>query len=358
MRILLAAKHLHFPQGGGGLERNTHELCLRLLRHGVTPAVMADLRAEASPVALVNMVARKLNPRRRFPMDDRLGYRVYRGWASEDGAAEVMADFKPDIVIAQSAEPAPLLRSFDAWDIPRMAYFHEVLRIGDVATLKAMGAIGLLANSQFTARKMMANGSDDEPAIIRPLIDPSYYKTPTRPRSVLFVNTQVRKGLETGLALAAARPDIPFEFVLPWILKGQDKADLLERSKALRNLTLHPPTNNMRAHYANARLVLTPSQVEEAWGRVATEAQINGIPVLSSDRGGLPEAVGPGGVLVPHDAPIKTWADALSGVWDDPARYDRLSEAALRYSNRPEVQPDVIVQTFIKAVRSFMEARP
>lgn len=90
MRVLLAAKHLHFPQGGGGLERNTHELCLHLIRRGITPAVMCDLQPEASLLAYKNRLVRILRPRLRFPMDRGLGYPVFRGWNNEDGAREVI----------------------------------------------------------------------------------------------------------------------------------------------------------------------------------------------------------------------------------------------------------------------------
>jgi glycosyltransferase involved in cell wall biosynthesis len=84
------------------------------------------------------------------------------------------------------------------------------------------------------------------------------------------------------------------------------------RSELPANVTLHPPTRDMRPLYARARLLLAPSQWEEAWGRVATEAQVSGIPVLASNRGGLPEAVGNGGILLPADAPGNEWA---RGTW-------------------------------------------
>ena len=60
---------------------------------------------------------------------------------------------------------------------------------------------------------------------------------------------------------------------------------------------------DMRSVYARSRLVLVPSQCDEAWGRIVTEAQISGVPALASDAGGLPEAVGPGGILMPRNAP-------------------------------------------------------
>ncbi len=56
-------------------------------------------------------------------------------------------------------------------------------------------------------------------------------------------------------------------------------------------------TMDTRSVYAATRVLLVPSQWKaETWGRVASEAQFSGIPVLASDVGGSPEAVAPGGV--------------------------------------------------------------
>lgn len=353
MKVLLAAKHLHFPQGGGGLERNTHELCLRLVRQGVQPAVMCNLQPDGALLSWANRLSRKLRPSIRFPMDTGLGYPVFRGWAGDDGAREVASRFEPDVVVAQSAEPVPLLQSFEGMGIPRMAYFHEVERVEDAAILARMPGIGLLANSTFTARKMQAV-SGVAPAVVRPLIDPNFYVTSARGRNVLFVNTRPRKGLEVAFRLAELRHDVQFDFVRSWILTPTEIRQMEARAKAAGNITLHPPRNDMRTLYARARLLLAPSQWEEAWGRVATEAQINGIPVLASDRGGLPESVGPGGVLAPHDAPMAVWREAFSRIWDDEDRYRDYSAQALAYSKRAEIQPDVIVRTFVQSLENCL----
>ena len=63
----------------------------------------------------------------------------------------------------------------------------------------------------------------------------------------------------------------------------------------------------MAREYAQARILLVPSVWEEAWGRVVTEAQLSGIPVLASAIGGLPESVGPGGILVPPGSDVEVW---------------------------------------------------
>ncbi len=346
MRVLFATKHVHFPQGGGGLERNTHELCLRLKRRGITPAVMCSLLPNSSLMAYRNRLIRKLVPHHRFPSDKGLEYAVYRGWESEDGAREVAARFRPDVIVVQSGEAIPILRSFAKLGLPCLLYFHEPARIGDAREAAQMGGVGLLVNSVFMAKRVEEE-TGQRPAIVRPLVDPSFYAGPVDPKFVLFVNAVPRKGLEIAFRLAEARSDIPFAFVTSWILRPDERRRLEQRAQKAGNIALHPPTNDMRSHYRSARLILMPSQCEEAWGRVVTEAHINGIPVVASAQGGLLEAVGPGGILLAHDAPIADWIEALSKLWDDGPSHARYAEAARDYSRRAEIQPEAIIDAFV-----------
>ena len=84
-------------------------------------------------------------------------------------------------------------------------------------------------------------------------------------------------------------------------------------------------------------MLLVPSLWEETWGRVVSEAQFSGIPVLASDSGGLPESVGPGGVLLRRDDPAELWADHLRRIWGDTADYREMREATLIHAGRPEL---------------------
>lgn len=69
--------------------------------------------------------------------------------------------------------------------------------------------------------------------------------------------------------------------------------------------------------------------------------------MLASDRGGLPEAVGPGGVLLDPEKPER-WIDAVRRLWYDKSYYSKLSTAAAAYSTRPEIDPEVQVFSLLR----------
>jgi glycosyltransferase involved in cell wall biosynthesis len=95
----------------------------------------------------------------------------------------------------------------------------------------------------------------------------------------------------------------------------------------------------MKEIYAQAKVILMPSLWEEAWGRVASEAHYSGIPVVASNRGGLTESVGPGGVTLDPDEPINNWVDVIRRFWTDDAYYNEKSAAAIGYAKRPDIDP-------------------
>lgn len=82
--------------------------------------------------------------------------------------------------------------------------------------------------------------------------------------------------------------------------------------------------------YRAADLVVMPSH-SESFGLVAIEAQACGTPVVAAAVGGLPTAVGDGGVLVPTHDPAD-WADAIGGLLDHPLRRTVLSRKAVQHA--------------------------
>jgi glycosyltransferase involved in cell wall biosynthesis len=196
----------------------------------------------------------------------------------------------------------------------------------------------LVANSHFNAR-FQGEALGEAFAVLYPLVRRERYLVESRRTEVLQVGASQRKGAALTLAIARARPDIPFTLVRAWegLHKLPEDIAIEQEARALANVRLVAPDKDMRHFYRRAKILLVPSVWEETWGRVVTEAQFNGIPVVASDRGGLVESVGDGGIVLSHDGGIAPWVEAVGRLWDDPARYAEGVERARRRVERDDV---------------------
>lgn len=354
MRILFGSAHPYFPQITGGAQASTNEMAgeLRALGHEV--AVLAGLTGKG----WTGLRARALLKLGRggIVKDDGPGYPVYRGWFPERHAGEAAARFAPDVAVLQSGRPVPLARAFADCGVPVVFYFRNAEADdlgGDPASVPGAAAI---ANSRFTADHHKRRHGIDS-TVILPMITAERYRTRTTRETVTFVNPHPHKGLDTALALAEACRDIPFLFVEAWSLDPETRARLSRAVERLPNVTLRPPTADMRAIYARTAILLAPSRWQEAFGRVAAEAQFSGIPVLASNCGGLPEAVGSGGILIEPDAPIRQWVAALRQMWDDASVYEGLSFAAARRAKRPALDKAAQTRALVATLEAAVERR-
>jgi glycosyltransferase involved in cell wall biosynthesis len=358
MRLLFVSDHAYLPQRVGGTKSSTHELCLSLRERGHAVGVLCHPGPERDALWLYHRIAHRVfGPGRPVP-DRVLRYPVWRRHDLDGSAIRlVTARFRADAVVVQAERPVPLIEAALGTGLPVFVYLRDVELHKLAAPLPANARIRYIANSAFTARRYReAFGLDA--VVLPPIMRPERYRcTPDR-RFVTFINPVPVKGSEVAFGLAAARPDLRFLFVAGWPVDEAEDRARQDRARALGNVAWQPSVGDMRKVYSRTRLLLAPSQWEEAWGRVASEAQMSGIPVLASDRGGLPEAVGPGGLLVPHDAPMEAWLAALSTLLDDPARYDAFCRAAAAHAERPDIAPDHLVARLDAVLAAHVAAWP
>ncbi len=133
-----------------------------------------------------------------------------------------------------------------------------------------------------------------------------------------------------AVVLNDRRPDIPL-----LVVEGRGASDALARLpidlSGLSNLNRMANTPDPRDFYRVSRAVLVPSLWRESLGRVPMEAMANGIPVLASDRGALPETLGNAGFVftitdrfgpntmeIPTAREVAPWVTVLEKLWDDP----------------------------------------
>lgn len=143
----------------------------------------------------------------------------------------------------------------------------------------------VIANSKYMAsrtRELFGVTAD----VIYPSVDITLCKSqiqadPVAGRWVVFVGDSPVKGLRHVLAAAHHLPAVNFRIYSRFV----------QQLRQEENITWMPWEKDAWRIYRGAGLVIVPSQWEEAYGRVAREAYLLGIPVLVSNVGGLPEAV-------------------------------------------------------------------
>lgn len=336
MRALFLSTSPTLPQLIGGAQWSLHHFARGLAQRGYDVAAVAALRNSGS-LGLRNKLQRRFT-RRLFPIDCSMGYPTARGWNLADGLHEMLTSFEPDVVlvIGIGSQPVPHALNVMALGLPIVYLVMDVAFEGHGGPLSALHRAEFVSNSNFTAASL-AGRFGCSSTVIRPPISISGCLVPGNGDKVVMINPQRSKGGEIALALAQARPDISFVFQEAW---SGDISDIKNRAQQLENVEWRAPVNDPRKVYRDARIVLAPSQAEEAWGMVASEAHCSGIPVLGSAIGGLTESIGPGGIRVAPDAPIGAWLDGLSELWDRRQRWAQSSQAAFEYSKRPEIQLD------------------
>lgn len=334
LRILIGSTHPYLPQIHGGAQSSTHEMVMALRARGHDVAVLSGLTGRGVIGASARL--RLKLGRHGYVRDRQPGYPVYRAWFAAEAAEGVVRAFRPDVALFQSGMPVRLARAVQPTGVPVVIYFRNVETDDLGGSPGDLKGVRFIANSQFTARSFATDyGISCE--VIYPLIQADRYRTETRRRNVTFINPHRHKGVDIALAVARACPEVPFVFVRAWTLSAEDEQALLAAVADLPNVSLRAATDDMRTVYRDARIVLAPSRWNEAFGRIAAEAHVNGIPLVASDRGGLPEAVGPGGIVLDPDGPAENWVNAVRTLWYSQGEYARYSEAALAHSRRTEM---------------------
>lgn len=353
MKVLFCIGNGHFPEFHGGVQSSTDHMVREFIDRGIESSVFAALYGRGV-LGWRARVFLKLTGKRLF-QDSSNGYRVYRGWNPQGLVGDVTTEFKPDVAIVQCRNTVPLGREFAARGIPVVAYLRNVEFDelgGDPRDLKSAKFI---SNSSFTAR-VYKEKFGIESTVVPPSIKADQFRTDSTKEFVTFINIDERKGLSLAIQIAKALPRVKFLFVESWILSPSDIQKMRDVMKAVPNITFMKRQSDMRKIYGRTKILLAPSKWEEAWGRVASEAHCSGIPVVGSNRGGLPDAIGEGGVILDYNESVAVWSAAVLKLWSDEDYYESASFRAREYALRPEMNVQYQIQSIIE-VASAAAAR-
>jgi glycosyltransferase involved in cell wall biosynthesis len=233
---------------------------------------------------------------------------------------------------------------------------------------------GALCSSNYLAGLCRERLGVSVPVLPLP-IDATEVVAPVRePAFATFINPELCKGAAAFARIAEEvslrRPKIPF-----LVVNSRQQSDLLSEVGRLGGFDLRRHSNIFVAEpvvrpaniYAVTRVLLVPS-LQEAAGRVAAEALLNGIPPIVSNRGGLPGVVGAGGFVLPlHEAisvhnphpptadAVGEWVDLTIRLMTEDAPYQEASERARRAGRVYEA--GALVKAYDEYFRSVLAGR-
>ena len=160
--------------------------------------------------------------------------------------------------------------------------------------------------------------------------------------------------------LGRKRPDIPL-----LVVEGRGTEATLTGCgldlRAWGTAHLMAAPDDPRKVWEVTRIGVLPTLDLQGGSRVAVEALLNGVPVVASDRGGLPESLGGAGVilplperltpatrLLPTAEEVTPWVEAIVRLWDDPEFAEEHRRRAESEARRwvPEVLGPRYVQFF------------
>lgn len=390
MRIMFLLTEPAYPDVIGGGVLSIHEFASHLHQAGHRTSVAAAL-VSSNQNSLRQRSIRKINRTLGDTQLFRGMQRVYsnrRGvrssWVREDNdpgypiykmpmpmVMELLPRLleleKPDVTLAQGRGREQLALVSLSLGIPsiiRPVCASCVDSIQDMARLVpelaqsiSAGKILIVSNSKFIASRVLDKLHVESPVVYPPVSFAQSVSTKRRPEFVTFMNPTAVKGVDLALEIAALLPHRKFAFVESWSLNTKARRALKRQTDDIPNIYLRPVTLDVRTVYESTALLLAPSQWEEAFGRVVLEACANGIPVVASAIGGIPEAMGGGGVLLAAEDPGDRWAEAIESVLSNPELYKRLSEAGIAHARQKQFDVEAISVGFGQLAERFAALR-
>ena len=260
---------------------------------------------------------------------------------------EVLEGYRPDVLIGFGGGQE-ILAAFSMAASRGIATVFTLHNFQYHHTAPFSDADAILVASRFSARyhrEALGLGCSVVPNLI------SDCRTPERKDVYLtFVNPSIEKGVfpfaRIADELGRRRPDIPILVVESRGTEATVAACGLElRDHGTVQFMAH--TADPRDFWGVTKACLLPSLWWENQPLVAVEAMVNGIPVIGSDRGGIPETLGEAGIvlplperitqatrMLPTAEEVEPWVRAVIRLWDDAEFYEEHRRKALAEARR------------------------
>lgn len=286
-------------------------------------------------------------------------------------AQHVLADFKPDILVTYGAGfyERSLVNAARAQRIATVFYLANPT----YRNRSSFNGIDQVVFDTEATRQLYKERIGLEGVAIGKFIQPPMLPLEAPHDRVLFVNPSPEKGVTLFYRIAQLAAEIVPNLQFLVVESRATLAAAEQRTgmgfSRMRHVERVGLQSDMGAVFARTRILLQPSLWHESGARAAIEAMALGIPVVATDRGGIPEVLGDAGIIIPPPKPLVDnhwlipprtsvipWVEALRQLTEDPAFYaehcDLARAAWLRHDPEPRITALITLFESVKAARS------
>jgi glycosyltransferase involved in cell wall biosynthesis len=356
-RILIVVPRAYLPQLTGGLEISAHEVSKVLIQQGFEVHVAAGDLSNRFAKNIKRLKRKAFGPYSSVSNIECV--HVHRELWHPTGLLDLIDRLSPKAILFFTSGTDDVAAHIVTADRPTAIFMcgEKISKELGLQNTKGMKACQFVCDSSFIAERIKLL-LDKEARVICPIMSKTKYLCSNNGNKILVVNPIPKKGGAIVLAIAKKMPHREFLIVGGWQhVANDEELNIIEEGlKLLKNVTRLPNTRDMRPIFSQTYCLLMPCIVREAFGRVAAEAQISGIPVVASSQGALPETVGEGGVTMHYQTSTDEWVSILNSLFEDHNLYSKLSHAATNMSNLPKRQDNYIYEQLRQLIGDLVDS--
>ena len=282
---------------------------------------------------------RHLSKRTTIRSTDDTIFHTFGGYPTEEKFQEIYSIYNPDFIHLQGPIVYLGIPFFKQYRIPLLVGFHfwtGIMKPNEQGGFNNRNILDhthelildplcqdetlyfqFYVASDFINRVIESLGGQAIENVIYPVPPETHYKAPTKEKKyITCININKGKGGDIFYELVKAIKNLPFL----GICNEPNPDDLDEKiSQEINGKILS--YCDVKDVYAETKILLIPSHVDETFSRVAYEAAANAIPIITTGKGFVSQLLGDGAIYLGEDA--DEWVSAVRDLYYDQEELSR-----------------------------------